>query len=118
MFDEKKIVLREFEKTKDILFVGGFNHEPNKDAIRWLHESIMPRVKARNENINLVVVGSNPTDEIKQICAEGGYDLRGFVPDEELLRLYNETRIVIAPLRYGAGIKGKIIEAMANTARV
>ena len=118
MFDEKKVVLRDFENTSGILFVGGFNHEPNKDAIRWLHESIMPRVKARNENIKLIVVGSNPTDEIKQICAEGGYDLRGFVPDEELLQLYSETRIVIAPLRYGAGIKGKIIEAMANGAAI
>ena len=118
MFDEKNIVYRDFANTRNILFVGGFNHEPNKDAIRWLHESIMPRVKARNSNINLVVVGSNPTDEIKNICAEGGYDLRGFVPDDELIRLYNDTRIVIAPLRYGAGIKGKIIEAMANGAAI
>ena len=118
MFDEKPIVHRDFEKTRDILFVGGFNHDPNKDAIRWLHESIMPRIKARNSNINLVVVGSNPTDEIKKICEEGGYILKGFVSDEELLKLYNDTRIVVAPLRYGAGIKGKIIEAMANGAAI
>ena len=118
MFDEKPIVHRDFEKTRDILFVGGFNHDPNKDAIRWLHESIMPRIKARNGNINLVVVGSNPTDEIKKICEEGGYILKGFVSDEELLKLYNDTRIVVAPLRYGAGIKGKIIEAMANGAAI
>ncbi|MBR3288867.1 MAG: glycosyltransferase [Lachnospiraceae bacterium] len=118
MFDEKPIVHRDFLNTKDILFVGGFSHDPNKDAIRWLHESIMPRIKARNSNINLVVVGSNPTDEIKKICEEGGYVLKGFVPDDELLKLYNDTRIVIAPLRYGAGIKGKIIEAMANGAAI
>lgn len=118
MFDEKPIVHRDFENTRDILFVGGFNHDPNKDAIRWLHESIMPRIKARNSNINLVVVGSNPTDEIKKICEEGGYILKGFVSDEELLKLYNDTRIVVAPLRYGAGIKGKIIEAMANGAAI
>ena len=118
MFEEKNIVHRDFANTRNILFVGGFNHEPNKDAMRWLHESIMPRVKARNSNINLVVVGSNPTEEIKNICAEGNYDLRGYVSDEELLQLYNDTRIVVAPLRYGAGIKGKIIEAMANGAAI
>ena len=118
MFDEKEIIHRDFSKTKDILFVGGFSHDPNVDAIRWLHESIMPRIKARNNNINLIVVGSNPTEEVIGICNEGGYILKGFVSDEELLKLYNGTRIVIAPLRYGAGIKGKIIEAMANGAAI
>ena len=118
MFDEKDIIHRDFSKTKDILFVGGFSHDPNVDAIRWLHESIMPRIKARNSEINLIVVGSNPTEEVINICNEGGYILKGFVSDDELLNLYNETRIVIAPLRYGAGIKGKIIEAMANGAAI
>ena len=118
MFDEKEVVTRDFENTKDILFVGGFAHDPNVDAVKWLHESIMPRVKARNSNINLVIVGSNPTDEVKNICNEGGYILKGFVSDEELINLYKETRIVVAPLRYGAGIKGKIIEAMANGAAI
>lgn len=118
MFDEKDVVYRDFDKTKDILFVGGFSHDPNVDAIKWLHESIMPRVKARNSDINLVVVGSNPTDEVKSICKEGGYILKGFVSDEELINLYKNTRIVVAPLRFGAGIKGKIIEAMANGAAI
>ena len=118
MFDEKEIVFRDFEETKDILFVGGFMHDPNKDAIRWLHESIMPRIKARNSNINLTIVGSNATDEIKKICEEGGYNLLGYVSDEELTKLYKTTRIVVAPLRYGAGIKGKIVEAMANGAAI
>ncbi|MBQ7743355.1 MAG: glycosyltransferase [Lachnospiraceae bacterium] len=118
MFDEKEIVYRDFSVTKDILFVGGFSHDPNVDAIKWLHESIMPRVRARNKDINVVVVGSNPTEEIVNICNEGGYVLKGFVSDEELIELYKNTRIVIAPLRFGAGIKGKIIEAMANGAAI
>lgn len=118
MFDEKEIIHRDFSKTKDILFVGGFSHDPNVDAIKWLHESIMPRVKARNKDINLVVVGSNPTDEVVNICNDGKYELKGFVSDEELIKLYNDTRIVVAPLRFGAGIKGKIIEAMANGAAI
>lgn len=118
MFDEKDIVERDFSKTKDILFVGGFSHDPNVDAIKWLSESIMPRVKARNENINLIVVGSNPTDEVVKICNDNGYILKGFVSDDELIDLYKKSRIVVAPLRFGAGIKGKIIEAMANGAAI
>ncbi len=114
MFDEKEITQRDFSKTKNLLFVGGFSHTPNVDAVKWIHESIMPRIKAKNSDINLVVVGSNPTEEVINICNEGGYILRGYVSDEELLKLYSETRVVVAPLRYGAGIKGKIIEAMAN----
>ena len=78
----------------------------------------MPRVKARNENINLIVVGSNPTDEVVKICNDNGYILKGFVSDDELIDLYKKSRIVVAPLRFGAGIKGKIIEAMANGAAI
>lgn len=118
IFDKKEIVYRDFNNTKDLLFVGGFAHEPNIDAIRWFHKSIMPRVKASNSSINLKIVGSNATEEVKNICREGGYELLGFVSDEELKKLYKETRIVVAPLRYGAGIKGKIVEAMANGAAI
>ena len=118
MFDEKAIVERDFSQTQNILFVGGFSHDPNVDAIKWLSESIMPRVKARNSNIKLVVVGSNPTEEVINICNENGYILKGFVSDDELINLYRDTRIVVAPLRFGAGIKGKIIEAMANGAAI
>ena len=66
----------------------------------------------------MIVVGSNPTDEIVNLCKVGGYNLLGYVSDNELLNLYKTTRIVIAPLRYGAGIKGKIVEAMANGAAI
>lgn len=118
IFGEKELVTRDFTKTQNLLFVGGFLHEPNKDALRWLHTSIMPRIKARNKNINLNVVGSNADEEMIKICKEGGYNLFGYVSDEELKKLYAESRVVVAPLRYGAGIKGKIVEAMANGAAI
>ena len=95
-----------------MLFVGGFSHKPNVDAIKWFDASILPRIKARNPNIKLNVVGSNATEEIINICSKENYNFYGYISDEKLNELYNKSRIVIAPIRYGAGVKGKIIEAM------
>ena len=118
MFDPVDTSRRDFSNTKDLLFVGGFSHDPNVDAIKYFDEFIMPRLRSRDSSINLIIVGSNPTDEIKKIAEKSGYKLMGFVSDEELDKLYKNTRIVIAPLRYGAGIKGKIIEAMSKGAAI
>lgn len=110
MYDRKEYVYNT-EARKDLLFVGGFNHLPNVDAIVWFCKQIFPMVLQKNPNIKLFVVGSNPTQEIKELASDSVI-VRGFVTDEALADLYAITRIVVAPLRYGAGIKGKIIEAM------
>ena len=96
---------------------GKFKHKKRTQTSnleKWFDEAIYPRIKARNPNIKLKIVGSNPTDEIINISKKSGYELLGYVSDEELKRLYETSRIVIAPIRYGAGIKGKIIEAMSK----
>ena len=114
IYDKVLEIPKDFSMTKDLLFVGGFAHDPNVDALIWFAENIMPRIRARNPYIRLNVVGSNATDEVKRVCEENSFNLLGFVSDEDLMRLYDEARIVVAPLRYGAGIKGKIIEAMSR----
>lgn len=113
IYENISLEKRDFKNTAQLLFVGGFAHEPNVDALRWFDESILPRLKARM-NVVLNVVGSNATDEVKEICSKEGYNFIGYVSDSELESLYEKTRIVIAPLRYGAGIKGKIVEAMSK----
>ena len=114
IYDKVDLEKRDWANTKDLLFVGGFAHNPNVDAIKWFDEAILPRIKARNPNIKLTIVGSGATDEIKAIGEKPDYNFLGYVTDEELEKLYEKARIVIAPLRYGAGIKGKIIEAMSK----
>lgn len=99
------------DSRKDILFVGGFGHPPNVDAVRWLKEAIMPNVWKYNQDIRLHVVGSNPTQEIRDF-AGSNLVIHGFVTDEELEKIYQSIKLAIVPLRYGAGIKGKIIEGM------
>ena len=96
-----------------LLFVGGFAHPPNIDAITWFCREVLPKAQAAGRELALTIVGSKAGAEVKAL-ERPGVNVRGFVSEEELLRLYAETDIVIAPLRYGAGVKGKVIEAMAR----
>lgn len=100
----------DFNSRKDILFVGGFSHTPNVDAICWFVKEVFPQIH-KALGINLYVVGSNAPDEVKEL--EGnGVIIKGFVSDEELHELYGTARVAVVPLRYGAGVKGKVIEAL------
>lgn len=93
-----------------ILFVGGFGHTPNLDAVRWFLKNVYPNVYERT-HAPFYIVGSNAPDEITQITTQGVI-VKGFVSEPELQRLYADCRIAAVPLRYGAGIKGKVVEAL------
>lgn len=103
----------EFEFRKDILFVGGFSHSPNIDAVIWFIKDILPKITEKEISFNLIIVGSNIPEQILEYSKV--YDniiIKGRVSDEELEYLYNTCRLAIAPLRYGAGMKGKVVEAL------
>ncbi|MGC1547375.1 MAG: glycosyltransferase, partial [Rhodanobacter sp.] len=100
-------------ERKDILFVAGFGHPPNVDAACWLVEKILPLVRARLPQVRLQLVGSNPTEEVKAQASEG-VQVLGYVDDETLELMYQSARVVVAPLRFGAGVKLKVLEAMAH----
>lgn len=100
--------------TKDrneIVFVGGFNHPPNVDAMIYFCEDILPRIRKVIPKVRFTIVGSNPPPQV--IALSNDYvSVTGYVPSTTpyLHRAY----ISVAPLRYGAGMKGKIGEAMAH----
>ena len=71
----------------------------------------MPLLIERLPDIKLHVAGSNMPEEIRKLAGEHVI-IEGFVSDERLAELYRSCRVVVAPLRYGAGVKGKIIEAL------
>ena len=98
------------EQREGILFVGGFSHRPNVDAVNWFVTEIYPIIK-REEMIPFYIVGSNAPEEICQLD-EDGVVFKGFLSEEELEAMYQKARIVVVPLRYGAGVKGKVIEAL------
>jgi len=106
-------VTQPLESRAGILFVAGFGHQPNVDGARWFMTEILPLVRKANPRASLALVGSNPTDEMRK-WAETQVHIAGFVSDSELRRWYQRSRIAVAPLRFGAGMKGKVVEAMAN----
>jgi O-antigen biosynthesis protein len=94
-----------------ILFVAGFAHPPNVDAAKWLVRTIMPLVRTQPGDVHLWLVGSNPTEEVLQL-ASADVTVTGYVTDDELLEFYRTARVAIVPLRFGAGVKGKVLEAL------
>ncbi len=109
---------KDFTKREGILFVGGFAHPPNADAVLWFAKEVFPLIRAKIP-VNWYVVGSKVTDEIKALEEPGnGIVIKGFVSEEELDRLYAACKLVVVPLRYGAGVKGKVVEAIYNGAPI
>ena len=96
---------------QDVMFIGGFGHRPNVDAVVWLAKEIMPRLNASLPGLVVHILGSNPPKEVTDLQTEN-LRIEGFVTDERLEQYYRECRMAIVPLRYGAGIKGKVVEAM------
>ncbi len=76
----------------------------------WFGKEIYPEILKR-QNITFYIVGSNAPDEVKNLNTTG-IKYKGFVSEHELCDLYQKVRIVVVPLRYGAGIKGKVVDAM------
>jgi len=101
----------DFDGSSDILFVGGFNHPPNVDGICWFVDEILPLVTRERPDIRLHVVGSNPTDAVQDLQSEQVL-VYGYLSDDELDAFYRRTRQVVVPLRFGAGVKGKVLEAI------
>ncbi len=100
----------DFVKREGIMFVGGFGHPPNEDAVLWFVENVYPIISKRAD-IPFYIVGSKATDKIKKLHG-GNIIVKGFVSEEELNRLYDTCKLVVVPLRYGAGVKGKVVEAL------
>ena len=102
---------RNINATSNIMFVGGFSHTPNVDAIVWFVDNVWKKIKQHLPEIKLYVIGSKPTDEVHALQSKD-IVVTGFVSDEELKQYYEKCRISVVPLRYGAGIKGKVVEAL------
>jgi len=99
-----------YRDRKDIIFVGGYQHTPNVDAVKYFVEEVMPILRKKLLGVRFNAVGSKPPEEIKALASED-IIITGFV--EDLTSLLDKMRVSVAPLRYGAGIKGKIGTAMA-----
>lgn len=102
-----------FDMREGLIFVAGFAHSPNVDAARWLVNDIMPLVWESLPDLNLSLVGSHPTEDVKAL-ASARVHVRGWVSTQELERCYRSSRVAIVPLRIGAGVKSKVVEALQH----
>lgn len=109
---DKSDKFNSFEKRNDLLFVGSFRHDPNSDAVKYLKEDIMPLVWKVIPDLKVNIIGSYITEDIEALASDR-FKLLGFVDD--LDAVINTTKLFVAPLRFGAGIKGKIGQSLEHS---
>lgn len=103
--------LLSFEDRKEFVFIGNFLHEPNWNAVQYLKETIWPLIKKRLPDAVLNVYGAYTLQKMLQLHnKKEGFLIMGRAIDAQ--KVVKEARVVLAPLRFGAGIKGKLLEAM------
>jgi len=113
IYDHFKEITVPSSNRKDIMFVGGFGHSPNVDAMLWFVGEIWPLIIKSLPDVKLYIIGSKPPEEILSLASDTVI-VTGYVDDETLDAFYNQCKVVVAPLRYGAGIKGKVVDALYN----
>ena len=102
-----------FDERKDLLFVGSFKHPGNLDGVDWMCKEVMPLILKQLPDVKLHLVGAHPTPAIEALQSDHVI-LHGYLSDEDLAQMYKDSRLSVVPLRFGAGVKGKVLEAMYN----
>lgn len=106
VFSDIPGALNKYQNRKDMLFIGGFPHLPNIDAVMYFATEVFPLIQRRLPQVKFKVIGDSPPDEIRDLARNPGIEILGYVND--IGRIFEQIKITVAPLRYGAGIKGKI----------
>ncbi|WP_348810342.1 glycosyltransferase [Flavobacterium maritimum] len=103
--------LPSFEERENFVFIGNFLHEPNWNAVQFLKESIWPLIKKQLPETSIFIYGAYPSQKVLQLHKPAeGFIVKGRAANAE--EVVKNAKVVLAPLRFGAGIKGKLIEAM------
>jgi GT2 family glycosyltransferase/glycosyltransferase involved in cell wall biosynthesis len=98
-------------QNHEILFVAGFAHAPNASAAEWLAADIFPRILELVPDARISLVGSDPTESVRALASDR-VEVTGRVSDDELRARYVRARLALVPLRVGAGVKSKVVEAL------
>lgn len=103
--------LPSYLERQDIVWIGNFLHDPNWDAVRFLRNTIWPEVKKALPNVRMNVYGAYMPDKAKQLHSDKlGFLMLGRA--ENAMTVIQNARLLLAPIRFGAGLKGKLVEAM------
>lgn len=101
---------RDRYEPETILFWGAMNRAENEDAVLWFMQSIYPQIKKAVPRLKFIILGANPGDRIRQLACDD-IEVTGFVDDP--VPYFERAALAVAPLRYGAGVKLKVLEAVA-----
>lgn len=105
------VKLPSFEERNNFIFIGNFLHEPNWNAVQYLKETIWPLIKRQIPQAVVNVYGAYPSQKVVQLNnVKEGFIIKGRAANAR--DVVGQARVVLAPLRFGAGIKGKLLEAM------
>ncbi|WP_281631062.1 glycosyltransferase family 4 protein [Flavobacterium luteolum] len=111
MKEEDLLELPSFENRSDFVFIGNFLHEPNWNTVQYLKEAIWPSIKKDFPEAVLKVYGAYPSQKVLQLHQpKNGFYIMGRAEDAN--EIVKNTKVVLAPIRFGAGLKGKLLEAM------
>ncbi|MCE1183846.1 MAG: glycosyltransferase [Rhodocyclales bacterium] len=101
---------RPYSERKNIFFLGGFGHSPNVNAVQWFAAEVWPHVREALPNVEFHIIGAEAPAAVTALERQPGIKVVGFVP--ELEPVLETLRVGVAPLQYGAGIKGKVAVTM------
>ncbi len=105
--------LPKFKQRNHFITIGNFLHEPNYDAILYLKKTIWPLIKTQIPNAELHIYGAYVSQKITQLeNTKAGFFIKGFA--QEVNHVMQQARVCLAPIRFGAGLKGKLVDAMQN----
>ena len=100
-----------FKQRSAFISIGNFRHEPNWDAVLWLKHQLWPLIRAQLPQAELHIYGAYPPPKATQLHnAKEGFSVKGWAEDAQTVM--RSARVCLAPLRFGAGIKGKLMDAM------
>lgn len=111
LYDQPADASKNFEQRQHMVFIGNFRHAPNWDAVVWLKTELWPKIRARLPHAELHIYGAYPAQKVTDLHnPKQGFRVKGWAKDA--MQVIGDARLLLAPLRFGAGIKGKLAEAM------
>lgn len=113
VYGQKISKLKQFEDRRHFITIGNFLHEPNYNGVLYLKETIWPLIKQQMPKAEMHIYGAYASQKIQQLHnAKEGFFIKGFA--EDVNNVMRKARVCLAPLRFGAGLKGKLVDAMIN----
>ena len=105
--------LPKFDERQHFITIGNFLHEPNYNTVMYLKKTIWPLIKEQLPNTELHVYGAYASQKVNQLHNEKqGFLIKGFAQDVN--EVMQQTKVCLAPIQFGAGLKGKLVDAMNN----